>query len=137
MWIAFYIHQKEQGLLADVPSGAFDEWSRSIASVIGRFGFVLVASIDDLDVGFCAGRMRPTPAYYGGGYAGYISDVFVSQPARCLGVGKVLVDSGVQWFRERDVQRVELHVVWRNEEALRFYRRLGWLEDVVQMVKMD
>lgn len=137
MWVELYIHQKEHGLVADVPPGAFDEWSRSLASVVGRFGFVAVASVDDQDVGFCAGRMRPMPTYYGGGYAGYISDVFVDPSSRGLGIGRILVDAGVRWFRERDVLRLELHVVWRNERALQFYRRLGWIEDVVQLVKLD
>lgn len=137
MWDELYVHQKEHGLVADVPPGAFDEWSRSLASVAGRFGFVVVAAVDDLDVGFCAGRMRPMPPYFGGGYAGYISDVFVTPASRGLGLGRILVDAGVCWFRDRDVQRVELHVVWRNEQALQFYRRLGWIEDVVQLVKLD
>ena len=137
MWNALYVHQRYHGLIANVPDTAFDDWTRSLSSVIGRFGFAVVASVENADVGFCAGRIRPMPSYYGGGYAGYISDVFVFESARGLGVGKLLVDSGVRWFRERDVQRIELNVVWKNEQALRFYRRLGWVEDVVQLVKMD
>lgn len=137
MWDALYFHQRKHGLLAEIPVGAFDEWSRSFSSVIGRFGFVIVASVGEADLGFCAGRMRPMPPYYGGGYAGYISDVFVSPTSRGLGIGRLLVEAGVRWFRERDVKRVELQVVWRNTQALKFYRRLGWVEDVVQLVKLD
>jgi len=137
MWDALYEHQRAHGLLAPIPDGAFAEWARSLATVLGRFGFVTVASVDGVDAGFCAGRMRPMPPYYGGGYTGYISEVFVDPAARGLGIGRTLVDAGVRWFRERDVRRVELQVVWRNEAALAFYRRLGWVEDVVQFVLLD
>ncbi len=136
MWDGLYVHQREHGMLADLPDDAFDSWVKSIASINGRFGFVLVATADGRDAGFCAGRMRPMPAYYGGGYAGYISDVFVIPELRGVGVGRLLVDAGVQWFRDRDVKRVELHVVWGNTQALDFYRRLGWTEDIVQMVSI-
>lgn len=137
MWDGLYVHQREHGLLADIPDDAFDSWVKSFATINGRFGFVLVASVDGRDAGFCAGRMRPMPAYFGGGYAGYISDVFVSPDVRGAGIGRALVDGGVRWFRERDVKRVELHVVWANTQALGFYRRLGWVEDVVQLVNLE
>lgn len=136
MWESLYVHQREHGLIAAVPENAFQEWERSQFSVNGRFGFAAIASRDDMDIGFCAGRMRPLPAYYGGGYVGYISEVYVNRSARGAGIGKLLVDFGVAWFQERGIHRVELQVVWRNEQALRFYRKNGWVEDLVQLVKM-
>jgi GNAT superfamily N-acetyltransferase len=45
-----------------------------------------------------------------------------------------LLGFALEWFRAQQIARVELQVVSGNPDALRFYRQLGWHDELHQMV---
>jgi GNAT superfamily N-acetyltransferase len=137
LWRDLYAHQAEHGMLLRLPDGAFDAWLKSIEPLLGRFAAVVIAIADDRIVGFVAGRTRMLPPYFGIGHVGAISEVFVSPEARRLGIGRVMLTHMVDWYRAQGIQRIELQVVARNPEAVTFYERLGWTQELVQMVLQD
>jgi GNAT superfamily N-acetyltransferase len=135
LWKALYEHQLAVGQMLPVPEGAFAEWARGMAPVLGRFG-VIVMAVEDSEVqGFVAGRIRPIPSHFGGGLAGFISDVFVKPDFRGRGISRQLIYSAEKWFVERDVKRLELQVVPGNAVAIAVYEKLGWRQEFFQMAR--
>ncbi|HYL36131.1 MAG TPA: GNAT family N-acetyltransferase [Bryobacteraceae bacterium] len=134
LWHALYQHQLEHGMLLRLPEGAYDAWLKSIVPFLGRFANVVVAELNHEIVAFVAGRIRTLPPYFGSSTIGAISEVFVSESHRSAGIGRRLLAFALEWFKAQQIERVELQVVAGNPEAIRFYRQLGWHEELLQMV---
>ncbi len=134
LWQAFYRHQKVHGMLLDLPRDSFARWAASLRASLGRFTCLFVAEAEGALVGFLAGWVRTLPPYLGGYPVGFISDVYVSEEYRGVGVGRTLLEHAIEFFAAQKINRVELHVLALNENARSFYRNLGWKEELVQMV---
>ena len=134
LWEALYQHQVDHGMLLQLPEGAYDAWAQSILPFLGRFAVVVVAELNGEIVAFVAGRIRTLPPYFGSSAIGSISEVFVSESHRGGGTGKRLLAFALEWFEAQQITRVELQVVTGNPEAIRFYRQLGWHDELLQMV---
>src|SRR2546423_2983778 len=106
LWLALYEHQKENGMLIELPVDAFQRWANSLNPILGRFGCLFVAADNYELVGFLAGRIRSLPQYFGGSQVGFISEVFVHDSYRSRGIGGKLVAEAVNWFQERDITRL-------------------------------
>ena len=134
LWRALYEHQSQHGMLLRLPDDAYEAWLKSIVPLLGRFATIVLAAQDDDIVGFVAGRLRTLPPYFGAATVGYISEVFVRDSHRSAGVGRRMLALALDWFRSQQIQRVELQVVAGNPDGIRFYRQLGWHEELLQMV---
>ena len=73
------------------------------------------------------------PPHFGLDRVGFIGEVFVSDGWRSKGLGGTMLAKALEWYRENGVTRVELQVVSGNPDALRFYERLGWSQELVQL----
>lgn len=136
LWRRFYDDQVARGMRMTVPANGFDEWVASLGPMIGRFGCVVLCETSGAVGGFVAGRVRNLPRHFGGGTAGYISEVWVEPHLRGQGVGAAMVEAAIAWFGGQGIRRVELQVVATNASAKRLYERLGFVEDLVQMVRL-
>jgi ribosomal protein S18 acetylase RimI-like enzyme len=85
-----------------------------------REGRVVVAETDGEVVGLAKGELRAG--------LGHVSLVYVRPEARGQGAGKELVRDLVAYFREQGVEHVSLNVEVPNEEALAYWRRLGFTD---------
>lgn len=133
-WNRLYQQQLEEGMLSPVPADGHSLWMKSLSSVLGRFACLFVAEEDGVILGFLAGRLRSLPPHFGGEQVGYISEVFVDGAQRGQGIGQALLTAGMQWLRDQGAQRLELNVAVHNEGAAAFYQKMGWIEELVQMV---
>jgi GNAT superfamily N-acetyltransferase len=133
LWGALYEHQLAHGMRIALPEGAFQAWLRAIRPSLGRFALVVIAESNQGLVGFVAGRIRMLPPQFGLDQVGFVGEVFVSDPWRSKGLGGRMLAKALEWYRENGVTRVELQVVSGNPDALRFYERLGWSQELVQL----
>ena len=134
LWHELYAEQSRLGMQLKVPPDGFELWSQTILPTLGRFSCAFVARRESAVAGFLAGRLRAVPGYFGGGQVGFISEVFVAATARKLGVGAKMVSAACSWFKAAKVSRVELQVLLQNESARALYRKLGWRDEVIEMV---
>lgn len=134
LWQALYQHQFEHGMLLRLTEGAYAEWLESVVPFLGRFAIVSIAEQNGVIVAFVAGRIRTLPPYFGHKMIGAISEVFVSESHRSVGVGRRLLAFSLEWFHAQQITRVELQAVAGNRQGIEFYRHLGWHEELVQMV---
>jgi len=57
---------------------------------------------------------------------GFVDDIFVAEEARGQGIGRELFSCLSEWFGERGVRVVQLHVACSNEAAQGLWRSLGF-----------
>lgn len=134
LWRALYKHQEIHGMLLKLPEDAYEQWAASFVPVLDRFASIFVAEIDEKFVGFLACKIRSLPPHFGEFPVGFISDVFVDENYRGYNIGRKLMDKAVDWFQQNGIARIELQVIMNNVHAREFYRRMGWVEELVQMV---
>jgi ribosomal protein S18 acetylase RimI-like enzyme len=65
----------------------------------------------------------------------YIDTVVVMENIRRAGIGKALMQRAQRWAMDKKVQQVRLNVWEFNEEAIRFYKSLGYVCKTRQMWK--
>ena len=134
LWLALYEHQRANGMILELPPNAYEHWAASLKPLLGRFACLLVAESEGEAIGFLVGRIRSLPQYFGGYTVGFISEVFTQDSHRSRGIGSDLVARAINWFEQGGIARVELQVIINNDGARRLYQRLGWREELVQMV---
>ena len=69
------------------------------------------------------------------GPAGVLHDIIVA-PEHCgRGVGRLLLDATLEFFRSRGVQRVVLQTAERNEAAQRLFASMGFRRTMIEMTR--
>lgn len=66
----------------------------------------------------------------------YIGELATSEAAERRGVGKALAQACEQWAREQGYRILSLATGAANEQALGFYRHMGYLDEDVTLVKL-
>ncbi len=66
----------------------------------------------------------------------YIGELATSEAAERRGVGKALALACEQWAREQGYRILSLATGAANEQALGFYRHMGYLDEDVTLIKL-
>jgi ribosomal protein S18 acetylase RimI-like enzyme len=67
--------------------------------------------------------------------AGFIHDVAVDEHGRRSGVATALIETAVDWLRERGAPRVVLWTAERNDAAQRLFEREGFRRTMIEMTR--
>ncbi len=98
-----------------------------------RHSTVLIAeAADETQLGFISLKVREVPA---GGERAHVADLAVTDRARRMGVGTALMKAAESWARDLGLGLLSLDVWSTNENALWFYRRLGYNAESVCLIK--
>lgn len=96
---------------------------------------VIVAERDGEVVGYVYGRVEERDWSSLRDRCGGLHDIWVDEPARGSGAGRLLAEAAVQRFAELGVPRVILMSATKNEGAQKFFARLGWRSTMVEMTR--
>jgi GNAT superfamily N-acetyltransferase len=66
---------------------------------------------------------------------GYIAGAFVRPEARQANTGRLLVNAAEEWLRGHAIDTCELHVLYANEGARRFWEEIGYTPVTMGMKK--
>lgn len=112
------------------PDNVGDIWLDSFRRTLGRFSNVHVAEIE-IDgakqvVGFMLCRLKRVPAYMGGVMVGELSDMWIDERARRMGIGDKLSRLAMEWMRQQGAHSIEIQVLKENEASWKLYERMGF-----------
>jgi len=93
--------------------------------ISGENSVCLLAEVEGHAVGFLTGYVRETSSLRSVRLA-ELESMFVAGAFRGQEVGAELVGKFPEWCRARGVERVTVTAYWANENAVRFYKRLGF-----------
>ncbi len=86
---------------------------------------VLVAEVDGDLVGFVTGFIRYAPEVFAPLKTGNVADIYVLPDRRRQGVAGRLLSALSIWFRDEQVEHIEMSVVNANPAAVGFWRGVG------------
>ena len=94
---------------------------------------VFVAEENGAVIGYVYAALEPMSWKELRGPAGFIHDVAVAEEARQSGVGTKLMQTAIDWLRERGAPRVILWTAAPNQTAHTLFRQLGFRDTMIEM----
>jgi len=91
---------------------------------------VFTGTIDDQPIGYAVGR---TEVLRDGSRLGVITDLFVDEGARAVGVGEALMAELLSWFRGRDCAGVDTTALPGNRATKNFFEESGFTARMLVM----
>src|SRR5436190_19861093 len=132
---AMYREEAAYGSLAALASGGAALWLKGATAGLERFARLCVVEQEGKVVGFAHGTIRLLPDYIGGGAVGSVTHLFVDPSARRQGAARVLLNALEDWFRLKNVSRMELTVVAGNPAGRAFWAACGYEVALHQLYK--
>ena len=96
---------------------------------------VLVADTDGDVIGYAYAAVEGYDYMALRGPAGVLQDIIVAPEHRGRGVGRLLLDAALEFFRSRAVPRVVLSTAERNEAAQRLFAGMGFRRTMIEMTR--
>jgi len=96
---------------------------------------VLVADTDGDVIGYAYAAIEGYDYMALRGPAGVLHDIIVAPEHRGRGVGRLLLDAMLEFFRSRGVPRVVLSTAERNEAAQRLFASAGFRRTMIEMTR--
>lgn len=69
-------------------------------------------------VGYCLNSIED--------FQGEIESIFIEKEYRKYGQGGRLMESALEWFKDKNISDIKINVVYNNSDALPFYERYGF-----------
>jgi ribosomal protein S18 acetylase RimI-like enzyme len=91
-------------------------------------GLVLVALDEGRVVGYSLSEIKGPMKGYKLEEFGHVHDVAVTASYRRRGIGEKMLGEIMKWFRSKNINRVELSVVAKNQVAYSFWRKHGFTD---------
>ena len=102
----------------------FLDWMHEALSDNERALFVAAES--GQVVGFVHGMLKNSPPPMLDKIAGFVTDMVVSPLHRRTGIGRSLMDAVESWFRDHGAKEIKLTAALCNEDAVLFWRDIGF-----------
>jgi ribosomal protein S18 acetylase RimI-like enzyme len=94
--------------------------------IMAADGLVLVAESDSKIVGFLVGEFVAPLSYRKVQHLAELSEIFVLEEFRGLGIGAMLIKEFLTWCKEKGAERIRVEVSAGNESAIKLYKKLGF-----------
>ena len=88
---------------------------------------------DNKIVGFITGEIFKKKAWYNV-QLGEINNIFVLEEYRQKGIGKKLVKTMIDTFKQEGITNIDLYTFGNNVDAIKFYEKIGFKKYNVQML---
>ena len=95
--------------------------------ISSRNALVLVAKDKNGLVGYLLAKIENRPPVFKLRRIGVIYDLAVTEHKRNTGVGTLLYQRSLEWFKKRNITRVELTVATTNPVSTRFWEKQGFV----------
>jgi len=96
---------------------------------------VLVAERDGAVVGYLYGTIAGPDWMSLRGEAGVIQDIIVDPAHRGGGIGRKLLEAGLDWLKQHGAPRAVLSTAQRNDAAQRLFTSVGFRPTMIEMTR--
>ena len=127
------VYEKEIGATIGVTDWAYTEVGEKDYNYFLNKQFIYVAEDNQKIVGFITGEILSKKEWYTV-QLGTINNLFVLEEYRGKGIGKKLMETMMDAFKEKGINNFELYALNNNENALKLYEKLGFRKYNVQML---
>lgn len=87
-------------------------------------GICWVAALNDEIIGYATASIKETPSWRLVKVS-ELENLFVSEQYRSRGIGKLFMDTFMNWSKKMKVNKVSTCVFYPNNNAIEFYKRYG------------
>ncbi|MFX0094355.1 MAG: GNAT family N-acetyltransferase [Candidatus Hodarchaeota archaeon] len=94
---------------------------------------IFVAEAENKVISYFIGTIEPSKPFIVPNEIGRIADAFVAEKYRGSGIGKQIFKKIIDWFRQNQINYVELSVDSRNKTGLNAWQKLGFKEYMKKM----
>ena len=126
---------KDKGLKLPLVKDGEKKWINSIKKTVGKFVALFVAVDGEKVAGFVSGVVKFTPDYLGNQKVGFLTFHYIEPDYRGKGIGKKLLKSLENWFKEKNVSSIEVQVSFMNEDSRNYFKKNGYEYELVQFRK--
>jgi GNAT superfamily N-acetyltransferase len=95
----------------------------------------LVAEVNNEIVGCCFGEIRKNDDIFTTKFYGYIGLMFVKKENRREGIGNLIINSLLEWFKQKKIYDIRLKVYAENSDAVKAYKKYGFQDFVLELRK--
>jgi ribosomal protein S18 acetylase RimI-like enzyme len=106
-----------------------------ISNIRSRNGLVLVAEDKGKLVGYSLNYIRKNIPIFRIGKMGYLSDLYVKERHRGAGIASMFKDAAFRWFREKGLRHASVEVYFENKASWSIYRKWGFEENHVRLIR--
>ena len=96
---------------------------------------ILVAEVDGKIVGYSIGKIEKTAPAYKEKKIGKITDTFVLERYRKYEIGSKFLEELIKWFKRNGIKEIEVSVHVKNKTGLNFWKKQGFRDFTIKMVK--
>lgn len=101
--------------------------------ILSPIADVIVAEINGKLIGSGYVLIKEAKDYFKHEKYGYLGFMFVAPEARGRGVNGLIIEAMKDWCKEREIHEVRLEVYTENGGAIRAYKKMGFVEQIVNM----
>jgi ribosomal protein S18 acetylase RimI-like enzyme len=87
--------------------------------------YFLLARDGGLNIGYFLGLIKECPGEIPA-YVGYVNGLYVTPSQRRQGIAQNLLNQGMNWFKEKNIQIVELYIAVNNQSGRGFWKKNGY-----------
>jgi GNAT superfamily N-acetyltransferase len=135
LFLQFYRGMEEQGILIKMIDEGEKIWMKALKQRIGGVSVMFVAEINEEIIGFSTGLIKILPLFLGACKVGYVDAIFVIPQYRKTGVSVDLYNQLEDWFISKKVESIELQVLPDNLSGCKFWNKMGYHNELIQMRK--
>jgi GNAT superfamily N-acetyltransferase len=109
-------------------------WRRyALKQMRSRNGLVLIAEDSGKPAGYSLNLIKPNIPVFRIRKLGHIADLYLEPGYRGKGIGKLLRDEAVRWFRKKGIKHASIAVHALNPASWKIYRKWGFSDYHVEM----
>jgi ribosomal protein S18 acetylase RimI-like enzyme len=94
--------------------------------LIGKDAGILVAAAENEIAGFILMKMEKDDPVFPDPVFGFVEIIAVSEKGRRHGIGEMLYQYAVNWFKERGASSIKLFIIPKNIQASSFWKKMGF-----------
>ncbi|MFN5182251.1 MAG: GNAT family N-acetyltransferase [Bacteroidota bacterium] len=133
MFLEYYSELSESECLLPLASKGNELWLDALKRSVGKTSILIIAEFSGKPIGFAHGQLKISPDYLGNLRIGTVAHFYIKKPNRGGDTATLMFTEMINWFKEKNVHSIELQVLKNNYTAEKFWKKMGFEEELNQM----